>query len=58
MCNRCGTLGHIKRNCCVKLRETNANVANESSEFKQPKWEKFFSIVTIDQPENVTYVVH
>lgn len=41
-CYRCGKIGHIKKNCRVKLSKTNVTCTNEGDE--QMKWEKSFSI--------------
>ncbi|KAJ6832875.1 uncharacterized protein M6B38_342070 [Iris pallida] len=58
VCNRCGKSGHIKQNCRVKLAEANANVAHESNELNQTKWEQCLSIEAIHQPDDVVSVVH
>ena len=55
VCNRCGKSSHIKQNCCVNL--TGANVAHETSEFEQLKWEQCLSIEAVDQLVIVNYVV-
>ena len=58
VCNRCGNSGHIKRNCHVNLKQEGANVAHESSESEEPKWEQCLSIVDVDRSETVISVVH
>ncbi|KAA8541518.1 hypothetical protein F0562_022670 [Nyssa sinensis] len=55
VCNRCGKSGHIKQNCRVNL--TGANVAHETSEFEQLKWEQCLSIEAVDQPVILNSVV-
>ncbi|KAA8521602.1 hypothetical protein F0562_012275 [Nyssa sinensis] len=47
VCNRCGKSNHIKQNFRVNL--TRANVAHETGEFEQLKWEQCLSIEAIDQ---------
>ncbi|KAM7491750.1 hypothetical protein LguiA_034671 [Lonicera macranthoides] len=59
VCNRCGNSCHIKRrNCRVKLKKKDANTAHENNESEQANWEQCFSIVAVDQSENVTSTMH
>ncbi|KAM7497756.1 hypothetical protein LguiA_022170 [Lonicera macranthoides] len=58
MCDRCGNFGHIKWNYCVKLKKEDANTAHESNESEQASWEQCFSIITVDQSENVKSDMH
>ncbi|KAG5599947.1 hypothetical protein H5410_031317 [Solanum commersonii] len=44
---RCGKIGHIKKNCRVKLSKVNATYTNEGDE--QMKWEQCFSIQVVEQ---------
>ncbi|KAK3006344.1 hypothetical protein RJ639_017493 [Escallonia herrerae] len=52
-CYRCRQLGHVKRMCCVKLVDENANmVTDEASD--QPKWEQCFSSVVAEALANTS----
>ena len=55
VCNRCGKSSHIKQNFRVNL--TGVNVAHETSEFEQLKWEQCLSIEAVDRPVIVNSVV-
>ncbi|GJY50843.1 retrovirus-related pol polyprotein from transposon TNT 1-94 [Tanacetum coccineum] len=49
-CYRCGKIGHIKKNCRVKL--SNANVASQSEGNEQLKWEQCFVTEVVERRDN------
>ena len=51
-CYRCGKVGHIKKNCKVKLSKV--NVASEHEDEDQLKWEQCFIIEVVEGGNNVT----
>ncbi|KAK4404457.1 Retrovirus-related Pol polyprotein from transposon RE1 [Sesamum angolense] len=56
---RCGKFGHIKRNCRVKLSK--ANVACESEDYKELKWEQCFTTELVEgqiiEPKSPTQAI-
>ncbi|KAF2315208.1 hypothetical protein GH714_038433 [Hevea brasiliensis] len=51
-CYRCGKIGHIKKNCRVKLSK--ANVASDKEDGDQLKWEQCFTVEVAEGRDNVT----
>lgn len=60
VCKRCNKSGHIKSNCRVKLAAAteDVNVAHETQDVVEQKWEKCFSIEEINQPDNMVSIMH
>ncbi|KAF2307597.1 hypothetical protein GH714_030039 [Hevea brasiliensis] len=50
-CYRCGKIGHIKKNCRVKLSK--ANVARDKEDGDQLKWEQCFTVEVAEGRDNV-----
>ena len=58
VCNRCGKSYHIKKNYRVNITEAEVNIAYKDSGAEQLKWEQCLSIEVIDQPLDMTSLVH
>ncbi|KAJ7965013.1 Retrovirus-related Pol polyprotein from transposon TNT 1-94 [Quillaja saponaria] len=50
-CYRCGKIGHIKKNCRVKLSK--ANVTSENKEMEQLEWEQCFTSEVVEGSNDV-----